>query len=45
MKEIAAPALSHTGYTEKAGQSSMGSYHVTAGSIQIEPGTEFLSQP
>jgi penicillin-binding protein 1B len=44
VKEIAA-ALRHTGYTEKSGQSSMGSYHLTAGSIQIEPGPNSYHSP
>jgi penicillin-binding protein 1B len=44
VKEIAA-ALRHTGYTEKSGQSSMGSYRLTAGSIQIEPGPNSYHSP
>jgi len=44
LKEIAA-ALRHAGYTEKSGQSSMGSYHLTSGSIQIEPGPNSYHSP
>ena len=43
-KEIAAE-LRHTGYADKEGQSSMGSYRVTGGSIQIEPGPGSYHSP
>jgi penicillin-binding protein 1B len=44
LKEIAAE-LRHAGYSEKSGQSSMGSYHLTAGSIQVEPGPNSYHSP
>src|SRR6202140_541028 len=44
LKEIAAE-LRHAGYSEKSGQSSMGSYRLTAGSIQIEPGPSSYHSP
>src|SRR5256885_916694 len=44
LKEIAAE-LRHAGYAEKSGQSTMGSYHLTAGSIQIEPGPNSYHSP
>jgi penicillin-binding protein 1B len=44
LKEIAA-ALRHAGYSEKNGQSSMGSYHLTAASIEIDPGPNSYHSP
>ena len=44
LKSIAAD-LRHAGYAEKGGQSSMGSYRLTAGSIQIQPGPGSYHSP
>ena len=43
-KEIAAE-LRHTGYSDKDGQSSMGSYRLAGGSIQIQPGPSSYHSP
>ncbi len=43
-KELAAE-LRHAGYTDKDGQSSMGSYRLTAGSIQVQPGPSSYHSP
>ena len=43
-KEIAAD-LRHAGYSEQSGESPMGSYHVSAGSIQIQPGPGSYHSP
>jgi penicillin-binding protein 1B len=44
VKEIAAE-LRHAGYTDKDGQSSMGSYRLTAGTIQVQPGPGSYHSP
>ena len=44
LKEIAAD-LRHAGYSDKAGESSMGSYRLTATSIQIQPGPGSYHSP
>ncbi|MBO0911731.1 MAG: transglycosylase domain-containing protein, partial [Acidobacteria bacterium] len=44
LRAIAAD-LRHAGYAEKGGQSSMGSYRLTAGSIQIQPGPGSYHSP
>ncbi len=44
LKEIASE-LRHAGYAEKSGQSSMGSYRVTASGIQIQPGPGSYHSP
>ena len=44
LKEIAA-SLRHAGYAEKSGQSTMGSYHLSSGSIQIDPGPNSYHSP
>src|SRR5713101_6974495 len=44
LKEIAAE-LRHTGYSDKDGQSTMGGYHLSAGSIQIQPGSGSYHSP
>jgi len=44
LKEIAAE-LRHAGYSEKNGQSSLGSYHLTSSSIQIDPGPNSYHSP
>jgi penicillin-binding protein 1B len=44
LKEIASD-LRHAGYSEKAGQSSMGTYRLTASSIQIQPGAGSYHSP
>jgi penicillin-binding protein 1B len=43
-KEIAAE-LRHAGYSDKEGQSSMGSYRLTGASIQVQPGTSSYHSP
>jgi len=43
-KEIAAE-LRHAGYSEKSGESAMGSYRVSAGSIEIQPGPGSYHSP
>ena len=44
LKDIAAD-LRHAGYADKPGESSMGSYRLTAGSIQIQPGPGSYHSP
>jgi penicillin-binding protein 1B len=44
LKEIAAD-LRRAGYAEGAGQSTMGSYHLMAGSIEISPGPDSYHAP
>ena len=44
LKEIAA-SLRHAGYAEKSGQSTMGSYHLSSGSIQNDPGPNSYHSP
>ena len=44
LKQIAS-ALRHAGYSEKSGTSSMGSYHLTSSSIEIEPGPSSYHSP
>ncbi len=44
LKEIAAE-LRHAGYSEKSGESQMGSYHVSGGTIQIAPGPGSYHSP
>jgi penicillin-binding protein 1B len=44
LKEIGAD-LRHAGYSEKVGQSSMGTYRLTASSIQIQPGPGSYHSP
>lgn len=44
VKEIAAD-LRHAGYSEKSGQSSMGTYRLTTSSIQIQPGPGSYHSP
>ncbi|MBV9183068.1 MAG: transglycosylase domain-containing protein, partial [Acidobacteria bacterium] len=44
LKEIAAQ-LRHAGYSEKSGESSMGSYHIRSGSIEISPGPASYHSP
>ena len=44
LKEIGA-SLRHAGYSEKSGENSMGSYHVSGGSIQIQPGPSSYHSP
>jgi penicillin-binding protein 1B len=43
-KEIAAE-LRHAGYSEKSGESSMGSYRVTASSLEVQPGPSSYHSP
>ena len=43
-KEIAA-ALRHAGYSDRDGESPLGSYHLTASSIQIQPGPASYHSP
>jgi penicillin-binding protein 1B len=44
LKEIAAE-LRHAGYSDKDGQSPMGSYRLTPGSIQVQPGPGSYHSP
>jgi penicillin-binding protein 1B len=44
LKEIAAE-LRHAGYSDKSGESSMGSYHVAGSTIQIAPGPGSYHSP
>jgi len=44
VSEIAAE-LRHAGYTEKDGESQLGSYHVHAGTIEVLPGPESYHSP
>jgi len=44
VKEIAAE-LRHAGYSEKSGESSMGSYHVAGNTIEIAPGPGSYHSP
>jgi penicillin-binding protein 1B len=44
VSEIAAE-LRHAGYTEKEGESPLGSYHVHGGSIEVLPGPESYHSP
>ena len=44
LKEIAAE-LRHAGYSEKSGQSPMGSYRLSAGSIEVQPGPSSYHSP
>jgi penicillin-binding protein 1B len=44
VSEIAAE-LRHAGYTEKEGESPLGSYHVHGGSIEVLPGRESYHSP
>jgi penicillin-binding protein 1B len=44
LREIAAD-LRHAGYTEKDGDSMLGSYHVHGGSIEVLPGPESYHSP
>ncbi|MGO9543006.1 MAG: penicillin-binding protein 1A [Terriglobales bacterium] len=37
--------LRHAGYTEKAGESRLGSYHLHGGSIEVQPGPESYHSP
>jgi penicillin-binding protein 1B len=43
-KEIAAE-LRHAGYSEKSGESSMGSYRVSGGTIEVQPGPGSYHSP
>src|SRR5271165_1776358 len=40
-----AAELRHAGYTEKAGESRLGSYHLHGGSIEVQPGPESYHSP
>ena len=44
LKQIAA-ALRHAGYSEKSGSAPMGSYHLAADSIEIQPGPSSYHSP
>jgi penicillin-binding protein 1B len=44
LKEIAA-GLRHAGYSEKSGESSMGSYHLAGNTIEIQPGPSSYHSP
>jgi penicillin-binding protein 1B len=44
LKQIAA-ALRHAGYSDKSGESSMGSYHLAASSIEVQPGPSSYHSP
>ena len=44
LKQIAA-SLRHAGYSEKSGTTSMGSYHLSSSSIEIEPGPSSYHSP
>lgn len=44
LNEVAAD-LSRAGYSEKRGQSQMGTFHLTSGSIQIQPGAGSYHSP
>ncbi len=44
LSEIAAE-LRHAGYSEKAGENPLGSYHVHGGSIEVLPGPESYHSP
>lgn len=44
LKEIAA-GLRHAGYSEKTGESSMGSYHLSGSTLEIQPGPSSYHSP
>jgi penicillin-binding protein 1B len=44
LKEIAA-ALRHAGYSDKSGEAAMGSYHLSGGTLEIQPGPSSYHSP
>ena len=44
LKEIAAD-LRHAGYSEKSGEAAMGSYHLSGGTLEIQPGPGSYHSP
>jgi penicillin-binding protein 1B len=44
LKDIAA-ALRHAGYSDKSGESKMGSYHLTGNTIEVQPGPGSYHSP